>query len=103
MKKLPSLSRTEFLILELLVRRREMYGLEMVRECPKLKRGTVYVLLSRLEEKGFLKSKQVEIVGASGLPRRVYSLTGAGARAQQAFRLASTVFDLRAVPVGSAS
>ncbi|HEV7689771.1 MAG TPA: helix-turn-helix transcriptional regulator [Hyphomonadaceae bacterium] len=94
MKKLPSLSKTEFLIVDLLVRRREMYGLEMVKEDARLKRGTIYVLLDRLEEKGFVRSKQVSEPGVSGLPRRVYSITGTGARAQAAFQAAAAVFDL---------
>lgn len=98
MDKLPSLSKTEFLILELLTRRREMYGLEMVKENPRLKRGTIYVLLGRIEEKGFIASKQLSNVAAAGLPKRVYSITAAGVRAHRAFEAAAKVFDWHPAP-----
>jgi DNA-binding PadR family transcriptional regulator len=50
---IPRLSGKEFAILNLLVTNGEMYGLEMVRALPStLKRGTIYVTLSRMEEKG---------------------------------------------------
>ena len=48
-----TLSAKETLILELLVRDGELYGLQMVAASKRrLKRGTVYVTLGRMEEKG---------------------------------------------------
>ena len=67
--RLPSMSRTESLVMELL-RGRERYGLELVdASSGSLKRGSVYVILARMEEKGFVDSRQEERApGASGLP-----------------------------------
>ena len=44
-----------------------------------LKRGTVYVTLGRLEAKGLIESEQeAPRLGAIGLPRRIYRITGLG-------------------------
>ena len=52
--------RTESLVMELL-RGRERYGLELVDASGgTLKRGSVYVTLARMEEKGFVDSRQEE-------------------------------------------
>jgi PadR family transcriptional regulator PadR len=78
----PKLSAKETLILELLVEQSEMYGLELVAASGKqLKRGTVYVTLGRMEEKGYLTS-HVEAApsAAGGLPRRMYVATPLGRR-----------------------
>ena len=77
--RLPSMSRTESRVMELL-RRRERYGLELVDVSGgELKRGSVYVILARMEEKGFIESRQEERnQGASGLPRRLYRATPYG-------------------------
>ena len=54
--RLPSMSATESLILEQL-RDRERYGLELVEASNgRLKRGSVYVTLARMEAKGFVTS-----------------------------------------------
>ena len=54
------MSRTESLVMELL-RGRERYGLELVDASgTALKRGSVYVILARMEEKGFVDSRQEE-------------------------------------------
>ena len=56
--RLPSMSRTESLVMELL-RGGERYGLELVDASGgALKRGSVYVILARMEEKGFVESRQ---------------------------------------------
>lgn len=78
----------ELLVLELLSTRREMYGLEMVKASSRLARGTVYVLMNRMEEKGYVTSRQVREENASGLPKRTYSITGLGQRALAATRQA---------------
>ena len=78
----PKLSVKETLILELLVEHSEMYGLELVASSGKqLKRGTVYVTLGRMEEKGYITS-HVEAApsAAGGLPRRMYVATPLGRR-----------------------
>lgn len=91
--KLPTVSRKEALILDLLalVGSGEMYGLELVEASDgQLKRGTVYVTLGRMEDKGYLVSSQeVKPPGAIGLPRRMYRLTPLGKRARQAWALVS--------------
>jgi len=47
----------------------------------KLKRGTIYVMLGRLEEKGFVKSSVLGNIGHAGLPRPIYKITALGERA----------------------
>lgn len=86
--QLPSMSRTESLVMELL-RGRERYGLELVDASRgTLKRGSVYVTLARMEEKGFVDSKQEERPpGTSGLPRRLYRATPYGRRVHGAFAM----------------
>jgi DNA-binding PadR family transcriptional regulator len=75
------------LILDLLVGRREMYGLELVTASRgRLKRGTVYVTLARMEEKGYIKSHLEDAPPeAGGLPRRVYEATPFGRRVLDAW------------------
>jgi hypothetical protein len=91
MDKLPTLSRKERVILDLLVSHSEMYGLEMVKTSKELKRGTVYVTLARMAEKGFVESRLDESQQGSGPPRRVYSATGLGSRALWASDLVQVV------------
>lgn len=76
---IPRLSPKERVILELLVAKGEMYGLEMVHESKALKRGTVYVTLARMAEKGFVESREVE-APEPGPSRRMYKATGLGQR-----------------------
>jgi DNA-binding PadR family transcriptional regulator len=78
-------SSKEALILQMLVAKAgaEMYGLEMVQTSRgQLARGTVYVTLDRMEEKGLVSSRQ-EPPGPNvrGIPRRLYKVTGLGERA----------------------
>ena len=84
--RLPSMSPTESLVMELL-RGRERYGLELVDASDgALKRGSVYVTLARMEEKGFVDSRQEDRAqGASGLPRRLYRATPYGRKVHSAF------------------
>ena|SRR5258708_1643842 len=86
---IPRLSPTEFVIMNLLVSARgEMYGLELVKESgDKLKRGTIYVTLGRLEDKGYISSRRE--AGDSDAPgqrspRRLYKPTGLGQKVFQA-------------------
>jgi DNA-binding PadR family transcriptional regulator len=77
-----TLSAKESLILELLVEHKEMYGLELVAASRRrLKRGTVYVTLGRMEDKGYVVSRlESAPPHAGGLPRRVYEGTPLGRR-----------------------
>jgi PadR family transcriptional regulator, regulatory protein PadR len=90
---LPRLSATERLILDLLVEHGELFGLAMVEATGgRLKRGTVYVTLGRMEEKGYLDSRQEPLPpGATGLPRRFYTPTGLALRVLGAWRAAERV------------
>lgn len=88
---LPRLSKKEYLILEMLIGKGQMYGLEMVKAAPdQLKRGTVYVTLGRMADKGFVESRQVKDIGESGLPKRLFKATGLGERVFRAYGLAVT-------------
>lgn len=80
------MSRTESLVMALLGRG-ERYGLELVDASGgALKRGSVYVMLARMEAKGFVESWQEERApGASGLPRRLYRATPYGLKVHEAF------------------
>jgi DNA-binding PadR family transcriptional regulator len=83
----PSLPRTERLILDLLVANGAMFGLQLVEASGgRLKRGSVYVTLGRMQQKGFVESEQEERPpGAIGLPRRLYRPTPLGERALRAW------------------
>jgi PadR family transcriptional regulator PadR len=83
----PRLSAKESLILDLLAHRGELYGLQLVAASKgKLKRGTVYVTLGRMEDKGFVTARAEEAPdGAGGLPRRVYEATPFGLRVLKAW------------------
>ena len=86
--RLPSMSVTESLILDLL-RARDRYGLELVDASGgRLKRGSIYVTLARMETKGFVESWQEERQsGAIGLPRRLYRATDYGLKVHDAYQL----------------
>ena len=80
--RIPTLSPKETLILELLSKGDEMYGLELVDASRRgLKRGTIYVTLARMEDKGFVTSRLEDPPADSGgLPRRRYRPTALGRR-----------------------
>src|SRR5947207_6656660 len=77
-----TLSAKESLILEMLTEHDELYGLQMVAASRRrLKRGTVYVTLGRMEEKGYITSRLEDAPPqAGGLPRRIYEPTALGRR-----------------------
>lgn len=70
-----------------------MFGLALVEASGgRLKRGTVYVTLGRMEDKGYLDSRQEPLPpGATGLPRRFYTPTGYALRVLEAWRAADRV------------
>jgi DNA-binding PadR family transcriptional regulator len=87
MSQPPRLSNKERLVLELLAHRGELYGLQLVAASKgRLKRGTVYVTLGRMEKKGLVTSRVEDAPdGAGGLPRRLYEATAYGARVLKAW------------------
>ena len=94
MSELPRFSATERLIVELLAEHEEFFGLRMVELTDgRLKRGTVYVTLGRMHEKGYLESRQEPLPeGAIGLPRRLYRPTGFAMRVLAAWRAAEQIY-----------
>lgn len=86
---IPRLSPKEALILELLAHDGEQYGLQLVSASRgRLKRGTVYVTLGRMEDKGYVTSRAEEAPdGAGGLPRRLYDASPYGLRVLKAWTL----------------
>ena len=79
----PTLSAKERVVLELLAAKGErMYGLELVAQSDgRLKRGTVYVTLGRMQQKGLIEAEAEKFADDSGLvPRRMYRATPFGLR-----------------------
>lgn len=97
---LPTISPTESLILDLL-EPRERFGLELIeRSDGRLKRGSVYVTLARMEAKGFVESRQEDrAAGAIGLPRRLYTPTPYGLKVRDAYRLLRDALALKPAEV----
>ncbi len=81
-REVPRLSSKEKVILELLAAKGRMYGLQLVSGSDgRLKRGTVYVTLGRMEQKGLVESEPEKLSDDSGLvPRRMYRATAFGVR-----------------------
>lgn len=77
-----TLSPKELVVLELLIHHTELYGLQLVAKSGgELKRGTIYVTLSRMEDKGFITATpDAPPPGAGGLPRPLYRATALGHR-----------------------
>src|ERR1700740_265694 len=88
---IPRLTPKERLILDLLLNAPgcELYGLEMVKKSGgALKRGTVYVTLERMADRGYVTSREMKEAGQAGLPRRVFRVTALGQRAHCAWEAA---------------
>jgi DNA-binding PadR family transcriptional regulator len=100
MSRLPRLSPTERAILELLREHGEMFGLAMVKRSEsRLKRGTIYVILGRMQAKGYLESRQEQqLAGTIGLPRRLYKPTGHALRVLAAWHTAEAHFATPPLP-----
>ena len=74
-------TRHEMLILLHLLEHKESYGLDLIKAgCGK--RGTIYVRLHRMEERGLLVSHEEAtsdvLAMRGGRPRRIYTITDAG-------------------------
>lgn len=80
---LPFLSEKEALIVQLLLDKGgETYGLALVDASNgELKRGTVYVTLDRMEDKGLVESRKEPNAPGDGPAKRLYRVTGLGQRA----------------------
>jgi DNA-binding PadR family transcriptional regulator len=93
----PRLSPTESLIVELLLRDDELYGLQLVAASRgRLKRGTVYVTLGRMEDKGFITAREeAPPADEGGLPRRLYRATPLGRQVYEAWNMAAAHMTLR--------
>jgi len=79
----PSLSNLEMMVLNILISEgasREVYGFELIEKSNGLlKKGSIYVTLTRMEDKGYISSRKEEVrEGARGLPRRMYKTEGLG-------------------------
>ena len=87
----PRLSPKESLIVELLLRDEELYGLQLVAASRgRLKRGTVYVTLGRMEDKGFITSREeAPPPDEGGPPRREYPATPLARHAYAARNMAA--------------
>ncbi|MEM8485798.1 MAG: PadR family transcriptional regulator [Bacteroidota bacterium] len=77
------LTNKEAFILGFLIANQKGYGLQLVKASEgSLKRGTVYVTLLRMEEKGYIKSEEEELPeGDTRPPLRIYKITGKGSAA----------------------
>ncbi|REJ75621.1 MAG: hypothetical protein DWQ47_09125 [Acidobacteria bacterium] len=85
----PALSGIEFLVMDLLERNGEMFGLEMVEMSDgELKKGTVYVTLGRMVDKGLLDSRTEDEDAASQGQKRLYLPTEYGKRVFKAQEIA---------------
>lgn len=78
----------DMLVLKLL-EEKDKYGYQIIRELKEqsgerflLKEGTLYPILYRLEEDGYVESRWGEAVGR-GVPRKYYAITEEGRRALQ--------------------
>jgi len=91
--RLPLLSGKEALILEMLAAAPDSYGLQLVEASDgRLKRGTVYVTLGRMEDKGYVSARpETPRPEAIGLPRRRYRATALGRRLLEARRVVERV------------
>lgn len=70
------------------------FGLELVEKSDgRLKRGTVYITLQRMEEDGLVESEQERRPDPEiGIPRRRYRITGLGERALYVYGAAQRAF-----------
>lgn len=94
----PRLSEKEYVTLQLLISNaRPLYGLELVMKSEgALPRGTIYVLLDRMERKGYVTSQREEPrEGVAGMPRRLYQPTGFGAKVYQLSRQLHSLISLK--------
>jgi len=87
-------SDTELIIFELLSDDSEKYGLELVQKSNgELKRGSVYVFLSRMQSENWIIGRIDKIPGDSGSPRVKYRLSPKGRHVLKAMRQLQTALE----------
>ncbi|MGE0456020.1 MAG: PadR family transcriptional regulator [Vicinamibacteria bacterium] len=98
---IPTLSPKEALILDLLLGTDGRFGLELVEASNgTLKRGTVYVMLDRMQDKGLVESRPEVLPEGSGrTPRPRYRATGHGARVRKAWLAAEREWMVSVPPI----
>lgn len=76
------LTKTESLILDQFIQcpGTELHGTLIVTNDSSITMGSVYVMLKRLENKGFLTSKREKMSAGVIVPKRLYTLTVPGRR-----------------------
>lgn len=86
-----------------LLREGERFGLELVDQSGgTLKRGSVYVILARMEAKGFVTSRLDDSPAPpAGATRRLYAATGYGVQVHHAYGLLRRALALRPATVQS--
>jgi DNA-binding PadR family transcriptional regulator len=86
-----------------LLREGERFGLELVDQSGgTLKRGSVYVILARMEAKGFVTSRLDDRPAPpAGATRRLYAATGYGVQVHHAYGLLRRALALRPATVQS--
>ena len=96
----PSISATESLVMDLL-HDGERFGLELVDQSAGcLKRGSVYVILARMEAKGFVTSRLDDRPQPpAGPTRRLYAATPYGLKVHRAYGLLRQALALRPTEV----
>jgi PadR family transcriptional regulator len=84
---MPGLSAKEAIVLDLLRHGPPLYGLQLVALSDgRLKRGTVYVTLGRMEAKGYVAAAEEAEPGTTEKPaRRLYRPTALGLRVAEAW------------------
>lgn len=97
---LPRVSAKEATLLEILIAGRELKGNEILKRSEgAIKLGTLHTTLYRMEEKGFVTSREIPW-GENGETRRTYKITGLGSRVYQAaIRLTKAYLGGVSVPV----
>ena len=75
----------ELLVLRLLIDNPGLFGSEFVHLSKALNRGTVYALLERMVEKGYVREEQQPPTTSLQLARTKHFITGEGRKAYDAF------------------
>ena len=90
------LSEKERLILRLLVEHTELGGVELVRHSGgELGRGTVYVTLERMEDKGLVRRRVAVPAPPATLGRHYFKATALGLRTRLAVEAANELLTVR--------
>lgn len=88
------ISDKEALVMKLLLDKPDLYGLELVAAADgAIKRGTVYVTLARMVEKGLITSRCDVEPPHRGLPRPRYQVTERGTKALAAIEELASIME----------